>query len=129
MTRRHGVAGRIAFVQGDLFAALPAGEAFDFVVSNPPYIAQPDLPRLPVGVRDYEPHLALDGGPDGYAVFDRLVAAAPTYLEPGGHLLIEIGSPQERPARARIERHGGYELARTVFDGAGHPRVLKARLR
>jgi release factor glutamine methyltransferase len=126
---RHGVAERIRFLQGDLFAPVPAGETFDLILSNPPYIPHDDIARLPPGVRDYEPHLALDGGPDGYAVFDRLIAEAPTYLEPGGHLLIEIGSPQERPARERIERHGGYELARTVFDGAGHPRVLKARLR
>jgi release factor glutamine methyltransferase len=125
---KHGVADRITFVHGDLFAPL-GEESFDFIVSNPPYIAQPDLPRLPVGVRDYEPRLALDGGPDGYAVFERLVSGACKHLKPGGWLIIEIGAPQEATARERIEHQGAYELAPTVRDFAGHPRVLKARMR
>ena len=54
-------------------------------------------------------------------------AEAPADLKPGGYLLIESGSPQEGPARERIERYGGYELAKTVHDGSGHPRVLIAR--
>jgi release factor glutamine methyltransferase len=124
---KHGVASRIIFVQGDLFTTLGAGEQFDFVVSNPPYIAQEDLPKLPIGVRDYEPRLALDGGPDGYRVFERLIGAALHHLHPGGWLIVEIGSPQEAPARNRIGSFGEYELAATVYDYSGHPRVLKAR--
>jgi release factor glutamine methyltransferase len=125
----HGVAERVRFLEGDLFAPLPAGAAFDFVLSNPPYIPHGDLATLPAGVRDYEPHRALDGGPDGFAVFDRLFAGAFAFLEPGGHLIVEIGSPQERPAREKIGGHGGYELADTVHDSSGHPRVLRARRR
>ena len=124
---KHGVAERIRFLQGDLFAPLAAGERFDFILSNPPYIPHDDIAKLPPGVRDYEPHLALDGGADGFAVFDRLIAEAPAHLKPEGVLLIEIGSPQEGPARERLERQGGYELAKTVHDGSGHPRVLIAR--
>ena len=124
---RHGVAERIRFLVGDLFAPVPAGERFDFILSNPPYIAREDLDQLPVGVRDYEPRLALDGGPGGYAVFDRLVAGARDFLNPGGYLIVEIGAPQEGPARQRITAHGGYELAETVHDHSGHPRVLRAQ--
>ncbi len=94
---KNGVGERIRFVQGDLFASLPSGEQFDFILSNPPYIPREDLDKLPAGVRDYEPRVALDGGPDGFAMFDRLVAEAPERLNPGGYLLIEIGSPQEAP--------------------------------
>jgi len=126
---RHGVADRLRFLQGDLFAPVPAGERFDFVISNPPYIAREQLPHLPVGVRAYEPHLALDGGPGGFEVFDRLIAGAKDYLEPGGYLIVEIGAPQEEPARQRLAAHAGYELGPTVHDGSGHPRVLKARWR
>jgi release factor glutamine methyltransferase len=126
---RNGVAARIRFLQGDLFEPIPTGEQFDFIVSNPPYIARSDLDRLPVGVRAYEPRLALDGGPDGFAVFDRLVAQARTFLVPGGYLILEIGSPQEKPARERITSYSEYELAETVHDHSGHPRVLKARRR
>jgi release factor glutamine methyltransferase len=124
---KHGVAKRIAFVHGDLFAAVDTAERFDFVISNPPYIAQDDLPKLPIGVRDYEPRLALDGGPDGYRVFERLIGDALGHLNPGGWLIVEIGSPQEGPARQRIGSLAAYELAATVYDYSGHPRVLKAR--
>jgi release factor glutamine methyltransferase len=126
-TAKQGVTDRVRFLQGDLFSPVPPGERFDFVLSNPPYIAHEDVARLPPGVRDYEPHLALDGGPGGYAVFDRLVEQAGKYLKPGGYLIIEIGSPQEGPARQRITAHAGYELAKTIIDGSGHPRVLRAR--
>lgn len=125
--RRHGVDARIRFLQGDLLAPLDADERFDFIVSNPPYIPHDDVAALEPGVRDYEPHLALDGGPDGFAVFDRLVAGALAHLEPGGHLLVEIGSPQEAEARARISRHPEYQLQPTILDGSRHPRVLWAR--
>lgn len=124
---KHGVAERITFLQGDLFAPVPAGQKFDFVVSNPPYIPTADIAGLAVGVKNYEPHRALDGGPDGFAVFDRLIAGAKDCLNPGGHLIIEIGAPQEKRARAKLLAVGGYELAETVQDYSGHPRVVRAR--
>ena len=126
---KHGIGARIRFLEGDLFGPLPTGEQFDFVVSNPPYIPQDDIPKLPAGVRDFEPHLALDGGPDGFAVFERLIDAARARLAGGGWLIVEIGAPQEEPARRRIEELPEYELAPTVRDFSGHPRVLKARRR
>jgi release factor glutamine methyltransferase len=126
---KHGVGERVRFLEGDLFAPLGGDELFDFVLSNPPYIPHGDIAGLEPGVRDYEPHTALDGGADGYAVFERLVAGAPAHLKPGGWLIVEIGSPQEKRTREFIEGHGGYELMRTVYDGAKHPRVLRARWR
>src|SRR5713226_4071706 len=122
---RHKVADRIRFLAGDLFApqsepgALTTGDKrFDFILSNPPYIPHEDLSKLPRGVRDYEPHLALDGGPGGFTVFDRLIAGAPKYLKAGGYLIVEIGSPQEKPARERLAALGQYELGETIRDGA-----------
>ena len=126
---RHGVAERVRFLEGDLFAPLAPGERFDFVLSNPPYVPTGELPALAADVRDHEPRLALDGGPDGFAVFDRLVAQAPAHLAPGGHLIVEIHAGLEGPARARIESRAGYELGKTVHDLAGRPRVLVARWR
>jgi release factor glutamine methyltransferase len=126
---RHGVADRICFLEGDLYTPLPPGERFDFILSNPPYIPHGDIPALPVGVRDFEPHVALDGGPDGYAVFDRLIAGAAERMKPGASLIVEIGSPQEEPARRRIEALGVFDLGKTIFDGSGHPRVLRAKRR
>jgi len=126
---KHGVAERIRFMQGDLFEPIPEGERFDFVLSNPPYIAHEEMDQLPAGVRDYEPHLALDGGPGGYAVFDRLIDQACRFLKPGGYLIVEIGAPQEEAARQRFGTYAEYELAKTIRDGSGHPRVLRARWR
>jgi release factor glutamine methyltransferase len=123
---KHGVAGRVRFLHGDLFAPIPAGETFDFVLSNPPYIAIEDMPGLPVGVREYEPHVALDGGPGGYTVLERLLDGAPRVLKQGGALIVEIGSPQEMPVRERFEARPGYTLAPTIYDYARHPRVLCA---
>jgi release factor glutamine methyltransferase len=126
---KHAVADRITFLLGDLFAPLPAGTKFHFLVSNPPYIPTAEIPRLEPGVRDYEPHLALDGGADGFDIFDRILKGAPAFLEPGALLLIEIGSPQEAEARRRVEAAGVYDLERIVQDASGHPRVLRARYR
>jgi release factor glutamine methyltransferase len=124
---KQGVDERIRFLEGDLFAPLAEDDRFDVIMSNPPYIPHNDIADLVKGVRDYEPHLALDGGPDGFAVFDRLISEAPRYLKSGGWLIMEIGSPQELAARERIEAIGGYELGKTIRDSSGHPRVLKAR--
>jgi release factor glutamine methyltransferase len=125
----HGVINRIRFVQGNLFETVPAGETFDFVLSNPPYIPHDDIVRLPQGVRDYEPHAALDGGPDGFAVFDALLGQSASRLRPGGCMILEIGAPQDKGARDRIEATGSYDSAPTVHDYSGHPRVLIARRR
>lgn len=126
---KHGVQTRIRFLEGDVYSPLTAGEKFDFILSNPPYIPHSEIPTLEPGVRDYEPHLALDGGETGYAVFERIVAGASEHLKPGGYLIVEIGAPQEGPARARILAHPCYELGKTILDGSGHPRVLRARLK
>ncbi len=123
---KQGVMERLRFLHGDLLAPV-SGETFDFIVSNPPYIAHEDLKNLPVGVRDFEPRLALDGGPGGFEVFDRLISQIGPCLLSGGYLLIEIGAPQEKGARERIGKLAGFELAPTIYDYSGHPRVIKAR--
>ncbi|MCS6849667.1 MAG: peptide chain release factor N(5)-glutamine methyltransferase [Gemmataceae bacterium] len=125
---RHGVADRVRFLHGDLFGPV-AEEKFDFILSNPPYIPHEELDRLPVGVRNYEPLVALDGGPGGYEVFGRLVADAGAHLVPGGWLIVEIGAPQEGETRRRIEAQADFRLLPTVHDYSGHPRVLCAQWR
>jgi len=124
---KHGVAVRTRFLQGDLLTPLTAEERFDFVLSNPPYIASEDWERLPISVRHYEPKLALDGGPGGYQVITRLLHTAGAHLNPGGHLLIEIGAPQEQNVRRLIENTPGFTLDPTIRDYSRHPRVLHAR--
>ncbi len=123
---KHGVAERIRFLEGDLFTPLGKDETFHCIVSNPPYIPEGDVPNLPIGVRNYEPTTALAAGSDGFAVFDRIVAEASARLQAGGHLIIEIGSPQEAPARAKLAAVATLNLLPTIIDSSGHPRVLHA---
>ena len=85
---------------GDLFAPF-AGERFDLIVSNPPYIPAVELPGLQTEVQK-EPALALDGGADGLAFYRRIAAEAPAHLTPGGWLLLEIGSGQAAAVRALL---------------------------
>ena len=126
---RHGLAERIHFLVGNLFDPLSPGTRVDCILSNPPYIATAELANLPVGVRDYEPHQALDAGPTGLEVVSRIVAQAGNFLNPGGQFIIEIGSPQELAVRKLLENLEDFELLPTIHDYAGHPRVVSARRR
>ena len=124
---RHHAGDRITFRQGDLFAAAPAGSTFDLIASNPPYVTPAELSALSPDVRDHEPRLALDGGPDGLSVYQRIVAQAGDFLNPDGHLILEIGATQEAAVRGLIEQACGFALAKTVPDGAKLPRVVVAK--
>jgi HemK-like putative methylase len=86
---KHAVAGRITFMECDLFPAGPPS-LFDLIVSNPPYIPTEVMKRT--AVYGKEPTLALDGGADGLAVISRLLAEAGGQLAPAGLLLVEIES-------------------------------------
>jgi release factor glutamine methyltransferase len=123
---RHAVSGRIEFRPGDLLEPVAGEPPFDLIVSNPPYIPTGRIATLEAGVRDYEPHAALDGGPDGLRLVSRLIDQAIPLLKPGGHLILEIGTEQEEPVRALIEAHGEYRLAPTIRDFQNHPRVIRA---
>ena len=126
---RHGVAPRITFLAGDLLAPLPAGARFDFLVSNPPYIPTAQLETLDREVRDYEPRLALDGGPDGLRFLTMLLQQAPSVLVPGGRLLLEF-TPEQAPALLELAA-AQPELSDPAIlkDLAGQPRVLVATRR
>src|SRR5262249_51793774 len=100
---------------------------FDVILSNPPYIATGVIPTLEPGVRDYEPHLALDGGDDGLRVVARLIEQASPRLKSGGYLILEIGGAQGAPIRALLSARPELTLEPTVRDAANHPRVVVAR--
>jgi len=123
--QRHQVADRIQFWQGNSLAALSPMAWLDLVVSNPPYIPTSDLAILQPEVRDYEPRLALDGGPDGLAFFRSLAREAALCLRTGGRLLAEFGDGQEAllpsvfsPPLWRVEAIRN--------DNANKPRILVA---
>ncbi|HWE39971.1 MAG TPA: peptide chain release factor N(5)-glutamine methyltransferase [Isosphaeraceae bacterium] len=124
--QRLGLTDRVEFLPGDLLAPAEALGPFDAILSNPPYIPTADIAGLEPGVRDHEPRLALDGGPDGLRVVARLVAEAAPLLKPGGHLILEIGTAQEGPVRSLIAERPELRLRPTVRDHANHPRVIHA---
>lgn len=121
---RNGLAERVEVREGDLFAPV-AGELFDLIASNPPYIESAVIPTLSAEVRR-EPMLALDGGADGLVFYDRITAAALAHLVPGGVLLVEHGYDQAETVAARF-RAAGLEDVALVFDLGKNPRVTSGR--
>jgi release factor glutamine methyltransferase len=89
---------------GDFDAPLPADLAgrVDVLVANVPYVPTWAIPRMPTEARDHEPHIALDGGPDGLDMLRKLLAVAPRWLVPGGHVLAEADERQFDAARDAV---------------------------
>jgi release factor glutamine methyltransferase len=115
---KHGA--NVEIREGDLFAPVRA-ERFDLIVSNPPYIATSIIDTLSAEVRR-EPRIALDGGSDGLAFYDRICTQAREYLEPGGALAVEHGFDQAGAVRARFEA-AGFQRVTVVNDLGKNPRV------
>jgi len=117
---RHGVADRVEICVGALYAPV-AGERFDLIASNPPYIATAVIATLAPEVRR-EPAVALDGGADGLAFYDRICHGARDHLALGGALVVEHGFDQADAVRERFARAGLIDV-RLVHDLAKNPRV------
>jgi release factor glutamine methyltransferase len=119
---RHSVAGQITFLPGDLLQ--PLIEPVDLIVSNPPYVSEAQLAAASPEVSRFEPRLALAGGADGLAVIRRLLAQAAGKLNPGGSLLIEIGSSQGVAVKALAQTYFPAATIRIESDLAGLDRLL-----
>jgi release factor glutamine methyltransferase len=130
---RHGVGGRIRFVQGDLLERsgeewMTSGESavpllFDLVASNPPYIGRREEPTLAREVRDHEPEIALFGGEEGYELYGELIAQAASNLKPGGLLVLELGH-DSLPAVQPLLDAASWTRVGITNDLAGIPRVI-----
>lgn len=118
---RNGVAERAAFRLGEWTDGVE--ERFDLILSNPPYIGSDEIAGLDRSVREHDPHLALDGGPDGLTAYRALAAALPGHLKPGGHAILEIGAGQEVAVVALMEQAGLRHL-HSHRDLGGHIRAL-----
>jgi release factor glutamine methyltransferase len=123
---RYGV----ELLAGDLDAPLPAELAgrVDVLCANVPYVPSGAIPTLPRDVRDHEPRLALDGGPDGLDVLRRVAARAGRWLAPGGVLLCEIGDDQGEAAAALLAGAGLAEVA-VLPDLVGRDRIVEGHRR
>jgi release factor glutamine methyltransferase len=119
----HDVAGRMRFLHGDLFAALPAGSRFAALVANPPYIPSDEIDKLAPEVSRHEPRAALDGGPTGLDFYKRIIAGAPAVLEENGLIALEVGLGQAADV-ADMLRAGGFGGVEIAKDYAGIDRIV-----
>ena len=95
---------------------------FDLIVSNPPYIPTAEINTLQREVKNFEPHLALDGGADGLEIYRKIASEAPKYLTRGGMLLMEVGEGQ---AAEIVKMFRGNSYAMIVKDFNGVDRYVK----
>lgn len=121
--RRLGLA-RAVFVACDMAQAVRG--PFDLIVSNPPYVESGSIAALAPEVRDFDPRLALDGGPDGLASYRVIAAAAPALLAPDGILVVELGLGQAARVSALFSA-AGLASAAPRSDLSGVSRALVAR--
>jgi len=123
-------AGRIRFAEGNapaVFKNLLAPASQDFIVSNPPYIAEGEWASLMPEIRLFEPRRALVAGPTGLEFIRKLIRSAAFYLKPGGRLVLEIGRGQTDGVLRLFDEH--WTESRVFKDLAGIPRVMTARKR
>jgi len=119
----HEPERRIYFHDTDLLRGIPTN-AFDFVVSNPPYVGESEEDTVELAVRRFEPRTAVFAGPTGLEVIENLVPAAQAALKPGGYLVMEISGTIAETVRSLLQ---GWEGITLTNDLQGIPRVALAR--
>ena len=123
---RHQVSDRVQFFVGNGFSVVPASTVYDLILANPPYIPTAEIATLDPEVRDHDPRLALDGGPDGLDFYRRLASEAPGFLRSGGRLLAEFGDGQGEGLRELfVSQKWIVEELKADYDG--RLRILVAR--
>lgn len=117
---------RLTFLEGSWFSALEniskTSLAFDLIISNPPYIPRHTIKNLDPAVKDHDPHLALDGGPDGLDAYREILQHAPRFLKKDGRVILEIGFDQKDAVESLGLKQ--FSQVETLDDLAGHPRCV-----
>jgi release factor glutamine methyltransferase len=117
-----GVQARVALIESRWFEKVQG--KFDLIVSNPPYIPSGDIAGLERDVRDYDPHLALDGGDDGLVAYRAIAQQSENHLSHDGRIVVEIGFGQQDDV-AQIFTTQGFKLQSTRADLSGITRALQ----
>jgi len=127
--RRTGLSMQASVARVNALESAPALlQDFDLILSNPPYIPTEDIRTLDGSVRDYEPHMALDGGEDGLDFYRAIAEKWKVALRSGGRLVFEIGWDQA-PAVEAILAANGYTNIESFQDPAGHWRVVEGTVK
>lgn len=121
-----GFENRSEFVLSSWFSDI--SEKFDVIISNPPYICREDLVELDIDVRDYDPLVALDGGPDGLDSYRRFIPEVGNHIQNGGWLFLEIGAGQLEGIEQILEKNG-FEIISKNTDLAQIWRCVAAKMR
>jgi len=120
----HRVTDRIDFLQGDLLDPL-RGQQFHYLVSNPPYISDPEWQDVAPNVKDYEPESALRAGPDGLDYIRPIIEQAPALLLSPGQLVLEIAASQ-KDITQQLAHEAGLKYPAVLHDHENLPRILVA---
>jgi release factor glutamine methyltransferase len=120
---RLGLEQRVNFRKSDLLSAY-AGEDFDFVVSNPPYVGESEMDKVQKQVREFEPKIAVFSGEEGMDIYRRLIPQAREVLKPGGWFVCEIGFSAEAKVKELLD---GWADIQVSADLQGIPRVISSR--
>ena len=118
----------IELVESNLFSKINLTEKPDFIISNPPYIPSKNISRLQVDITQYEPLIALDGGPDGLSFYRYLLETAPSLLTPEGEMFLEIGFDQQANLNLLLKEFPDWKTSAFQPDLQGNDRVWELGL-
>ena len=121
---RNSVAATVCAL--DALETPPGGAQYDMILNNPPYITTDEIETLDASVRNFEPHIALDGGNDGLKFYRAVAAKWKTVLVSGGYLIFECGAGQADDVRKILATEGFTDITQ-ADDIAGIPRVVIGR--
>ncbi len=123
---RLGLESRARLIHADCWDTLDGGEPlgrFDIVVANPPYVCESEMARLEPEIRDFEPRVALDGGPDGLNFYRRIAAGLGDHLFDSGAVILEVGKGQAAAVAAMLQAAGCVDVS-VSNDLSGIPRAV-----
>ena len=124
--KKLNLSHRADFSKCDVLSEIPSGK-YDVITANPPYIETAVIETLQTEVKEYEPHIALDGGADGLKFYRRICEIAPKLLNPGGMMIFEIGYDQSASVRKLMEKD--FSQVKTIKDIPGNDRVVVGKLK
>lgn len=129
--RDQGLENYVTLREGNMFVPLRTelSKDFDMFVCNPPYIKTNDIPKLESQIKDYEPHLALDGGRDGMQHIKSILDGVAPILRSGGYILLEAEPGLMSVIRTEVRRRAQFEGLKIHKDASGKDRVVEFRTR